>query len=226
MSRDLSVIGRALSAPTRSAFLNMLMDGSARPAGELSAAAGVSASTASEHLSALLDAGLIVCTPRGRQRFYAITDADVASALERLGHLCPPAPEITYRQAAGARDLAHARLCYDHLAGRLGIALAHSLVENGWLATDLVDVTERGAAHLRAQGIEVNELSQARRRLTRGCPDWTERRPHLAGSLGSAIAQAFIERAWVVRRPVGRGVDITRAGHLALKEIWRVSDPL
>ncbi|MGM7697159.1 ArsR/SmtB family transcription factor [Microbacterium sp. A84] len=226
MSRDLSVIGHALSAPTRSAFLNMLMDGSSRPAGELASAAGVSASTASEHLSVLLDAGLIACKPRGRQRFYVISDADVAGALERLGHLCPPAPEITYRQAAGARDLAHARLCYDHLAGRLGIALADSLVENGWVDTDLVDVTPSGASHLRAQGIEVNELTQARRRLIRGCPDWTERRPHLAGSLGSAMAQAFIERGWVVRRQAGRGLEITRAGHNALKETWRVSAPL
>ena len=226
MSRDLSVIGHALAAPARSAFLNMLMDGSSRPAGELAGAAGVSASTASEHLSVLLDAGLIECRPRGRQRFYAITDAEVAGALERLGHLCPPAPEITHRQRSGARDLAHARLCYDHLAGRLGIALAHSVVGNGWIDAAFTDVRPQGVAQFEGLGIDVGVLRRSRRPLVRSCPDWTERKPHLAGALGAALAKTFIEREWVIRRAMGRGVDVTPAGERALRERWRVSDPL
>ena len=119
MNRDLSVIGHALAAPVRSTMLNLLMDGSQRPASELSTAAGVSASTASEHLRVLLDAGLIRCMPHGRHRFYALADEGVASALEQLGHLCPSTEPISYRQSRDARGLAQARLCYDHLAGQL-----------------------------------------------------------------------------------------------------------
>lgn len=226
MSRDLSVIGHALSAPVRSGVLNMLMDGSSRPAGELARAAGVGASTASEHLAVLLDAGLIQCVPRGRQRFYAIADAEVAGALERLGHLCPATPALMNHQSVEARDLAHARLCYDHLAGRLGIALAASLIENRWLDPELADVTARGVAHFRDQGIDVAELRSLRRRLVRSCPDWTERKPHIAGALGSALASVFVARRWVTRRSIGRGLDVTRAGAEALKEHWLVTDPL
>lgn len=225
MSRDLSVIGHALSAPVRSGFLTMLMDGSSRPAGELASAAGVSASTASEHLAVLLDVGLLQCVPRGRQRFYAIADSEVAGALERLGHLCPPALALTHHQSVEARDLAHARLCYDHLAGRLGIALTASLIENRWVDAELVDVTARGVAHFDDQGIDVADLRRARRRLVRPCPDWTERKPHVAGSLGAALASVFIARRWVTRRSIGRGLDITRAGSHALEENWRVADP-
>lgn len=225
MSRDLSVIGRALSAPVRSDFLNMLMDGSSRPAGELARAVRVSASTASEHLSVLLDAGLIQCVPRGRQRFYAIADAEVAGALERLGHLCPPAPALTHRRGVEAGDLAHARLCYDHLAGRLGTALTASLIENHWVDAELVDVTAHGIKHFSDQGIDVAALRGARRQIVRACPDWTERRPHVAGSLGAALASLFVERRWVIRRPIGRGLDVTRSGTQALKENWLVADP-
>lgn len=221
MSRDLSVIGHALAAPVRSAFLNMLMDGSTRPASELAGSAGVSASTASEHLGVLLDAGLIDCTPRGRQRFYRIADAAVAGALERLGHLCPPAPAVTYTQTTASRDLARARLCYDHLAGRLGILLAQHLVARQWIDADFA-LTEDGGDRLSSLGIDIAALGRKRRPLIRPCPDWTERRPHIAGSLGAAIATSFLEQEWVTRRDGGRGLDITKAGHRALTTTWGI----
>lgn len=222
MSRDLSVIGHALAAPVRSMFLNMLMDGSTRPASELAASAGVSASTASEHLGVLLDAGLIDCTPRGRQRFYRIADAAVAGALEQLGHLCPPVPVVTYAQTKAGRDLAHARLCYDHLAGRLGIQLAQELTARQWIDAEDFTLTEDGDEQWRSLGIDIAALRQRRRPLTRACPDWTERRPHLAGSLGAAIATRFLEHEWVTRRDAGRGLTITNAGHRALTATWRI----
>ncbi|WP_194410799.1 ArsR/SmtB family transcription factor [Microbacterium cremeum] len=220
MARDLSMVGHALAAPVRSAFLGMLMDGSTRPASELAAAAGVSASTASEHLGMLLDVGLVTCVPRGRQRFYAIADEAVAAALEQLGHLCPPAPSATYRQSAAARDLVHARLCYDHLAGRLGIAVTEAMVAAGWMDAALAAPTSLGETRLAELGIDVAALRSGRRQLARPCPDWTERRPHLAGALGAAIATRFLEAGWVVRRPQDRGLRITDAGAAALRDDW------
>lgn len=222
MSRDLSVIGHALSAPVRSTFVTMLLDGSTRPATELAHAAGVSASTASEHLGVLLDTGLLTCIPRGRQRFYAISDADVAAALEQLGHLCPEAPAITYRQTAAAKSLAQARLCYDHLAGRLGTQLAQAAIASGWLDADLTTVTPEGDTSLQARGIATDTLRRQRRTFVRPCPDWTERHPHIAGALGAAIATSILDRGWAVRAPFGRGLTIPSRTAGALEEWWNV----
>lgn len=225
MSRDFSGIGHALAAPVRSTFLNMLMDGSTRPASELAASAGVSASTASEHLAVLLDAGLVSCVPRGRQRFYALADAAVASALEQLGHLCPPAAVTTYKQSTAARDLAQARLCYDHLAGRLGIAVSAAMTANGWIDRDLTALTPDGIRQLAERGIHTDALARGRRALVRPCADWTERRPHLGGAVGAAIARRFTEQEWIVRRPGGRGIDITSVGRSALSSLWSIDAP-
>lgn len=220
MNRDLSVIGHALAAPVRSTMLNLLMDGSERPASELSTAAGVSASTASEHLRVLLDAGLISCMPHGRHRFYALADEGVASALEQLGHLCPSIEPVSYRQSRDARGLAAARLCYDHLAGQLGVALAEGLIDQGWVNEDLSVVTEEGLTHLQSQGLDVVGLRARRRQLIRPCADWTERRPHLAGSVGAAIADLFLERGWVARTSHRRGLVVTREGTRVVRSQW------
>src|SRR5687767_14974235 len=118
--RDFTAVGRALSTPARSTFLNLLMDGTRRPAGELARAAGVSASTASEHLAVLVDAGLVTRQSQGRHRYYALADGEVATALESLGMLADAAPVSGYRRSRRAEYLAAARFCYDHLAGRLG----------------------------------------------------------------------------------------------------------
>jgi len=222
MSRDFSGIGHALAAPVRSTFLNLLMDGSTRPASELAVSAGVSASTASEHLAVLLDAGLVSCVPRGRQRFYALADSAVASALEQLGHLCPPTPVTGYKQSAAARDLAHARYCYDHLAGRLGLALSTAMTANGWIDPDLTALTPEGIRRLPELGIDTGGSGRSRRALVRPCADWTERRPHLGGAVGAAIARHFTEQHWIVRRPGGRGVDVTGGGRAALHALWNV----
>jgi len=225
MGRDFSVVGRALAAPVRSTFVDLLMDGSRRPAGELAASAGVTAATASEHLAVLVDAGLVRCEPRGRQRFYVLADSSVAAALEHLGHLCPPAPTATYRQTRDARELAAARFCYDHLAGRLGVELLDAMRRSGWLDPDDPDaeptgVTDLGRQALAARGVPVDEVARGTRRLVRACPDWTERRSHLAGALGAAVAARVVDLGWVRRRPHGRGLDVTPTGAAELARTW------
>lgn len=218
MTKDFTAIGRALAAPARSDILNLLMDGSTRPASELADAAGISASTASEHLAALLDAGLVDCSPAGRHRMYRLADGGVAAALEQLGHLCPDAPPLSYRRTREAESLAEARFCYDHLAGRLGVALTAAMVERGWLTAPDLDLTDAGRRALVARGVE---SPSGKRRATRPCVDWTERRPHLAGALGAAIGSRFLEEGWVRRIPGGRGLVVTPDGRRALAE-WGV----
>src|SRR4051794_6394291 len=135
--KDFSPVGRALAAPARSVMLGVLMDGSRRPAGELAAAARIEASTASEHLAVLVAAGLVVCESHGRQRFYAVAGTSVADALEALGALCPQTVTASLRQSREARELADARLCYDHLAGQLGVEVTEAMVAEGWLDGEL-----------------------------------------------------------------------------------------
>lgn len=196
------------------------MDGSSRPASELASVAGVSASTASEHLALLVDAGILEVATSGRRRLYRIADDRIAAALEQLGLLCPPTEDLTYYRARDARRLADARFCYDHLAGRLGVALTESMSGHGWLGDDLA-LSPSGDAAFARRGIDLAALRAGRRRLTRPCADWTERRPHLAGALGAAVAAHFVAQRWIEReRP--RAVRITRAGRVALTEVWLV----
>ncbi|WP_460887217.1 ArsR/SmtB family transcription factor [Promicromonospora xylanilytica] len=221
--RDFTAVGRALSTPARSTFLNLLMDGTRRPAGELAQAAGVSASTASEHLAVLLDAGLVTCRTHGRHRYYSLADGEVAAALESLGMLADATPVSGYRHSRRAEYLAAARFCYDHLAGRLGTGLTDACVRSGWLAgPDELTLTDTGAAGLREIGVDVDGAVAARRATTRACLDWTERRPHLAGALGSAVGSRFLSAGWVTRHRPGRGLDVTPAGHELLRATWGV----
>lgn len=227
VGRDFTALGHALSAAARSTILNLLMDGSSRPASELAAAARISASTASEHLGVLVEAGLVAATPRGRQRFYRVKDPAVAQVLEHLGTLCPETPVVSFRQSSEARRLSHARLCYDHLAGSLGVALTDSMAAMLWLSsTDGgLQTTEVGLDALASLGILPPDGTAGRRPLCRSCPDWTERRPHLAGRLGALLAGHALRKAWVRPAARGRGLTITEDGAAAFKQHWGVVLP-
>ncbi|MCK1795874.1 winged helix-turn-helix domain-containing protein [Streptomyces sp. XM4193] len=226
--RDFTSVGKALAAPARSVFLNLLMDGARRPAGELARSAGVSASTASEHLAVLVDAGLVTCEARGRCRYYSLAAPQVAAALEALGVHAEPMPVSGYRRSRQMQRLAAARFCYDHIAGRLGVALTDAWTRRGWLADrESLTLTDAGADGLRGVSVDVDGAIRARRATTRACPDWTERRTHLAGSLGAAVGRRFLEAGWVVRHSSGRGLNVTGSGHDLLREAWGIdlTDP-
>lgn len=221
--RDFTGVGKALAAPARSVILNLLMDGVRRPAGELAQAAGVSASTASEHLAMLVDAGLVTSEALGRCRYYSLAGPQVATALEALGGLADAAPVSGYRRSRQMWLLAGARFCYDHIAGRLGIALTDAWTHQGWLADrESLTLTASGAVGMRGVGVDVDGAIHARRATTRSCLDWTERRVHLAGALGAAVGMRFLEAGWVVRHRSGRGLSITESGHGFMHEAWGV----
>ena len=192
------------------------MDGSARPAGELAAVAGLGLPATSEHLAVLLDAGLLVREAAGRQRYYRIADQSVAGGLEQIGRLCPETAVRSLRQSRQQLDLRQARLCYDHLAGRLGVAVTDAAVRRNWVTDRDLDLTADGTTAFADLGVDLGPLRAARRRVTRPCLDWTERRPHLAGSLGAALARVFDQRGWTRHRPTGRGLRITADGLAAL----------
>ncbi len=212
---DVAAVAAVMGDRARCAMLHALLDGSERPAGELARAAGVSAPTASGHLHRLVDAGLIQVRPRGRHRYYVLSGPLVAAALEAIALVAPPVPVRSLRQSRAASALIEARSCYDHLAGRAGVAVRTALLEAGALVPDGPHdhrLTQRGCALLAELGVESDSFQHSRRVFARDCLDWTERRPHLAGALPAALLDRFIQMGWLVRRRNDRGLVVTDLG--------------
>ena len=205
-------------------MLDALLAGRAMTATELARAAGVSAATASEHLARLTDGGMVEVLVQGRHRYHRIASPDVAAALEALAHIAPPKPATTLRQSRRARSLAEARTCYDHLAGRSGVALHDGLVSREWLApvSGGYRLSAAGRQGLLAWGVDVAAAEASRRAYARPCLDWTERREHLAGALAAAITSALVDgpEPWFVRRADDhRGLRTTELGRAGLADL-------
>jgi DNA-binding transcriptional ArsR family regulator len=211
-------LARVLGEPARAEMLDPMLDGMPHPAGELARRARVAPSTASEHLSRLREVGLVSAEASGRQRLYRLSSPEVAEALEALARLAAPEPASSLRAATRAEALRLARTCYDHLAGRVGVAVADALVARRALVLDdgSYRLTRRGESVLEELGLDVETARAQRRAFARACVDWTERRPHLAGSLGAELARAFLGRDWLRRRPHDRALIVTEAGREAL----------
>jgi DNA-binding transcriptional ArsR family regulator len=221
---DLAAVGALLGNPSRAAMLDALMTGRALPATELARAADISMPTASEHLAKLREGGLVEVVTQGRHRYHRLASAEVGAALESLSHIAPEKQVTTLRQSSRARSLAEARTCYDHVAGRCGVALHDGLLARSWLVPEPggYAVSESGVEGLLGWGVDVTTARSARRRLARPCLDWTERREHLAGALAGAIADALIDglEPWFVRRADDhRGLRPTDLGRSRLTEL-------
>lgn len=225
-TNQIARVAGLIGEPARTAMLIELMGGRALTATELARAARVGASTASAHLSQLLDAQLLEMTASGRHRYFRLASPEVARVIETLmqvAALSTPAPAA--RLVVGPRDAAlrTARTCYDHLAGRLGVAFAQRLVAGGGLILDEVHcrLTDRGRSDLAELGIELptrdGSKTQADPASCRPCMDWSERRFHIAGRLGSHICRCCMDRGWLRRRSDSRAVDITPAGRQVLQ---------
>jgi len=222
-STALAHLAGLLADETRASFCLALFDGRAWTAGELARHAGVARSTASEHLDRLVAGGLLAERRQGRHRYLELADARVAELIEDLmAHLepCEERPR-TFRAVATAAALANARTCYDHLAGRLGVAVTAAMTDRGMLDQDSgCTLTAEGGDWLEsALGIDVEALGRGRRPMTRICIDWTERRPHLAGAAGAAICTRFHENGWVRRIASGRALLVTPTGQSALRDL-------
>jgi DNA-binding transcriptional ArsR family regulator len=208
---DIASVAALIGDPGRARVLRALGDGRALPATVLAFEAGVAASTASEHLTRLVAGGLLRVEARGRNRYYRLAGPRVGAALEALSQVAPPEPVRSLRAGSRAAAVRYARSCYDHLAGRLGVALMDALLRDGALAGDEdgYELTERGRRLATDLGLA---LPAGRRRLVRHCVDWSEQRPHLAGSLGAAVLARLLELGWVERAPRGRALLVTERG--------------
>jgi DNA-binding transcriptional ArsR family regulator len=201
-----TTIAALIADPARSAMLQAMMGGEALTAGELARAAGVAPPTASGHLAQLVAGGLVAVHPQGRHRYHRLASEEVAAALEALGCLANLVDGTTPRRPWPLGEAFRtARLCYDHLAGRVGVGLHARLTEAAWLvpAPGGWCATEEGARRLAALGLDLDAARRARR-FACDCMDWSERRPHLAGGLGRELASALLRRGWLRRAPPQR----------------------
>lgn len=227
-SAALADLAGLLADRTRAAFCLALLDGRAWTAGELARHAGVSPPTATAHLNRLVGRGVLVQYRQGRHRYLRLADHRTAQLLEDLAAAAGPVTGSPQGLRAVTRSaaLARARTCYDHLAGRLGVAITDAMTRSGLLdQTGGVALTDAGRAWLAGPvGVDPAALQTARRPLVRLCVDWTERRPHLAGSVGAAICRRLLERGWVRRIGSGRAVLVTPSGQAALLDLLDLRD--
>jgi len=228
---DIALVAALMGEPARAKVLMALLDGRALAASTLAAEAGVSASTLSAHLGRLVDGDLVSVQSSGRNRYFRIARPEVAEALEALARLAPAQPVRSLRQGTHAEAIRRARTCYDHLAGRLGVALLDSLVESETLVVECVSsavsdpilgagrtqryhLTDTGRQRFKALGVVLDQ--PGRRPLTRYCLDWSEQRAHLGGALGASLLSRLIDLGWLIKRE-RRVIVISDAGRNGLK---------
>jgi DNA-binding transcriptional ArsR family regulator len=208
-SAHMASFGALIGDPTRARILETLMSGRAQTGTELSRIVGVAPSTVSEHLSKLLDGGLVEVYAQGRHRYYTLADDGVARLLEAVGARART-PATLPRVPS---DLAWIRTCYDHLAGELAVRLYDGLVGAGHLEPGPDPRLTASGEHLLAKlGIDLDELRAGRQPLVRACLDWTARRPHLGGAVGAALLEQLLADGSLAHGPRPRSVRVTRAG--------------
>ena len=214
---NMAAMAALIADPVRAAMLYALMDGSARHSSDLAEIAGASPQAASNHLAKLLDGGLLKVKQSGRHRLYALRGPAVAHVLEAL-MAASGSPEARGHRIDPA--LKQARRCYDHLAGSAGVAVLKALVSGGYLAADLdgYQMTAKGRDWFEGVGVDVAAAENATRTFARPCMDWTERRSHLAGSLGAELLTALTEQGCVRAMEIPRALAITPKGREFLRK--------
>ena len=206
--------------PARANILTALLDGRAMTATELAYAARVTPQTTSAHLAKLTEAGLITATPSGRHRYFRLASPRVAQMLESIVAVAGDNRPRFRPLSRLAVQLRAARVCYDHLAGQLGVRIADAMVARGYLVfeDDAGRFTEAGQRYLAGLGIDTRVAGKGRRHLCRACLDWTERRPHIGGALGAALAERWLALGWISRDKGSRAVTVTADGERGFRD--------
>lgn len=195
-------------------MLLALLDGRALTATELAYAAGVTPQTASSHLGKLTKAGLLSVVRVGRHRYFRLASMNVVNMIDGIATIALDNRPRFRPLSRQARELSAARVCYDHLAGRLGVGLADFFIDHGYILPNhkIGQITDSGSRFLGKLGIDVTALAAGERQVCRLCLDWTERRPHIGGAVGAALASHFFDIGWTERMKGSRAVIVTVPG--------------
>ncbi len=218
-------IAALIGDPARANMLTALTQGAALTATELALEANVTKQTASSHLAKLVGANIVSVEAQGRHRYYRLADEDVAHALESLTGVAARAKALRFQPGPKDPALRRARVCYDHLAGEMGVALFDALVREKTLARsgDGITLTKKGRGRLDDFGLDVASLEHGARPLCRACLDWSVRRTHLAGAVGAALLAGFYDRGWAKRQRGTRVVEFSRTGEASLRKTFHLS---
>jgi DNA-binding transcriptional ArsR family regulator len=219
---DIAYVASLIGDPARANMLTALMSGKALTASELAAEAGVTLPTASAHLAKLGEGGLLSLRKEGRHKYFALAGEEVAQTLEALMGLAAGSGHLRTRTGPKDEALRKARVCYSHLAGDMGTQLFDSLLARGFLGAgkEGLELTREGVDFVSGFGIDLEGLRAGRARLCRECLDWSERRSHLAGSLGRALLSRFEELGWARRNQATRVVTFSREGERRFGELF------
>lgn len=217
---DFARIAALIGDPARANILTALMCGKALTASELSHEAGVSAQTASSHLAKLRDANLVQERKSGRHKYFNLASDDVAQVLESLMGLAAHTGHLRTRTGPKDAAMRTARVCYNHLAGDMGVQMFRSMRTKGYLAgpDDTLALTESGQAFIAELGIDLSNLPRSKSPLCKSCLDWSARESHLAGQLGRALLTHFHDLGWAQRAPNSRVISFTKAGKTAFNQ--------
>jgi DNA-binding transcriptional ArsR family regulator len=219
---DIASVAALLADPTRATMLLALSDGRAFTVNELAKSARVAPSTASEHLGRLVDAELLTVAKQGRNRFYRLADPTIVEIMEDLARLAPQVKIRTLSESEHAKALHRARMCYNHLAGTLGVLLTEALVEREILhvADAGYVVEDEGVAWLQTFGIASGPLKNQGLLFIPWHIDWSERKHHVAGAFGAALASRLFELHWLEHHPSSRAVRLTTDGKTGMEQVF------
>jgi DNA-binding transcriptional ArsR family regulator len=213
-----------LADPVRETMVMALMDGRAYTSKELAYRARITPQTASFHLKKLVESQILICHRQGRGAYYRLNGAEVAAAIEALSRIAP-SPNVPSHVGRQARPLRYARRCYDHLAGRLGVEVAKRVEWLGLVVAHGLDydLTAEGHGFFADMGMDISGLRDRRRSFLRPCVDWTERKPHLAGSLGAALLDHYVAEDWLRPGTQSRQLLLTDLGRRMFRERFGLS---
>lgn len=217
-------IAGLMSEPNRARMLWALLDGRAYTATELSIAADISVTSASNHLTKLLQGGFIKVETQGRHRYFRFANDDVAHVIESMACLAKPQEIKDNHTHPPKNEVQYCRTCYDHLAGYVGVCITQAMIDKGIL-TDTEDgyhVTDFGWERLAEIGVDQVVVTSSKRPVTRKCLDWSERKHHLAGALGAALLTRMLELDWIRRKQFTRAILITPKGYVEMEKIFGV----
>lgn len=217
---SLAPVAALVGDPARANMLSALIGGKALTASELATEACITAQTASSHLSKLESGGLVSAVKQGRHRYFRLADADVGEMLEKIMGVAARTGALRVRPGPSDPAMRKARVCYDHLAGEMGVQMYDTLIKRGLVAKrgDGLSLTRKGDTFLREFGIESPE--DGRRPACKGCLDWSVRREHLAGSVGAALLARVTELKWAKREKNSRAIVFSREGEAKFAKLF------
>ncbi len=222
---NVASVAALIGDSARASMLCVLMDKRARTATELAHVAGITPQTASSHLAKLVNGELVTVEKQGRHRYYRLANENVASALEALQVVTTAKLKRPYQLGPKDQNLRNGRMCYDHLAGTLGVKITQALVSNGSIVElgKNFELTESGQTFLTDFGIDIDHARSKRRKFSQTCLDWSERQPHLAGALGAAICERLVSLKWIKQEKNTRVVKVTPTGRGNIEKVFTIS---